>query len=182
MLWVGLGVWWLACAGLGGYVSAQKGRNPGEGVVLGLLFGPLGVVVALLLPTVATLYPRLRAEEHGQLLFECPACGLEAQTDREYGGRLLNCAGCGSRLRISPGRRPIARQPTAAAVPREPTTFVPAKGALPLPLNRYLQGELIVWVCRCGEERMTRRDQPGETAPCRKCGAVFEIPGCGPEA
>ncbi|MDR3633521.1 MAG: hypothetical protein P4L84_06775 [Isosphaeraceae bacterium] len=175
MVWIGLGAWWVACAALGWYVSAQKGRGAAEGLVLGLLFGPLGVAVALLLPTVATLYPRLRAEEGGQLLFECPACGCEARTNREQGGQLVSCARCRSRLHVPPGRKSVASDlPAHAPVP---TTFVPAKSALPLPADRYLQGELIVWVCRCGEERMARRDQPGETGPCRKCGAVFEIPG-----
>lgn len=174
---IGLGLWWVACAGLGSYVSAEKGRGPAEGFVLGLLFGPLGVVVALLLPTVATLYPRLAAEEKGQVLFDCPTCGRALSASREHGGQLLNCPRCRSRLEVPPGGEPKAPRPSAAAVPAEATTFVPAKGALPLPPSRYLQGELIVWVCRCGDERMARRDQPGETSPCRKCGAVFEIPG-----
>jgi hypothetical protein len=42
---------WVALGLLGWYVSAQKGRPAAEGVLLGLLFGPLGVLVAALLPT-----------------------------------------------------------------------------------------------------------------------------------
>jgi hypothetical protein len=41
----------LAMPMLGGYVAEQKRRPWGEGVILGLLFGPLGVIVAGLLPT-----------------------------------------------------------------------------------------------------------------------------------
>lgn len=47
---------WLIVIGLavsawiGGYVSVQRGRFPGEGIALGLLLGPLGVVAAALLP------------------------------------------------------------------------------------------------------------------------------------
>ena len=37
----------------GGYVANQKGRDVGEGIMLGLLFGPLGVVVVALLPSKA---------------------------------------------------------------------------------------------------------------------------------
>lgn len=177
LLWIGLGLWWVGCAALGAYVSVQKGRQGGEGFTLGLLFGPLGVLVALLLPTVVTHYPRLRAEERGQLIFGCPTCGDEVTTSREHGGQRLTCPRCRSRLRVPPGGESTTPKPSARAAASETTTFVPAKGVLPLPASRYLQGELIVWVCRCGEERMARRDQPGETAPCRKCGAVFEIPG-----
>ncbi len=50
--------WWIAvgigCAvalgGLGAWVAAQKGRAPGEGLLLGVLFGPLGVIVEGQLP------------------------------------------------------------------------------------------------------------------------------------
>jgi hypothetical protein len=40
-------------AGLGAWIADQKGRSGGEGFALGLLFGPLGVLVEALLPTVA---------------------------------------------------------------------------------------------------------------------------------
>ena len=43
---------WILMAGLGWYVSEQKRRPGGEGFALGLLFGPFGVLVAALLPTV----------------------------------------------------------------------------------------------------------------------------------
>jgi len=38
-------------AALGGWISAQKYRDPIEGAVLGGLFGPLGCLIAALLPT-----------------------------------------------------------------------------------------------------------------------------------
>ncbi len=37
--------------GVGYWVSCQKGRNPIEGLVLGGAFGPLGVLIAAVLPT-----------------------------------------------------------------------------------------------------------------------------------
>lgn len=40
------------CAILGRYVSSQKHRSPSEGALLGFALGPLGVIVAALLPTV----------------------------------------------------------------------------------------------------------------------------------
>src|SRR4051812_44233882 len=39
--------------GLGAWIAGQKGRAGGEGFALGLIFGPLGVLITALLPTVA---------------------------------------------------------------------------------------------------------------------------------
>jgi hypothetical protein len=41
----------LGCAVLGAWVGIQKDRSPLEGATLGFLFGPLGVLIELLLPT-----------------------------------------------------------------------------------------------------------------------------------
>lgn len=42
--------WLVAFGALGGYVSVQVDRDAAEGLILGVLFGPLGVIVAALLP------------------------------------------------------------------------------------------------------------------------------------
>jgi len=42
---------WCVFAALGGWIAEQKNRGGGEGVALGFLFGPLGVLVEALLPT-----------------------------------------------------------------------------------------------------------------------------------
>lgn len=42
--------WLIVFGAFGGYVSIQVGREPAEGLILGALFGPLGVIVAALLP------------------------------------------------------------------------------------------------------------------------------------
>ena len=42
----------IACAIGGGYVSFTKGRDIPEGACLGAVFGPLGMLVAALLPTI----------------------------------------------------------------------------------------------------------------------------------
>lgn len=47
------GFFWLIFAMLGGYVAKEKNRDPAEGACLGLLFGPFGVLVEGLLPTLA---------------------------------------------------------------------------------------------------------------------------------
>lgn len=50
-IYAGILVGWGLMALLGGYVASQKGRSDWEGIGLGLLFGPLGVLVEALLPS-----------------------------------------------------------------------------------------------------------------------------------
>jgi hypothetical protein len=50
MIWL-IAVGLTVCGALGAYVAAQKGREPVEGLVFGVLLGPLGVLVAGLMPT-----------------------------------------------------------------------------------------------------------------------------------
>ena len=57
MLWFVLAAW-LMCAGLGGYVAAQNRRIPAQGIILGLLFGPLGLLVVACLPIGDQIPPR----------------------------------------------------------------------------------------------------------------------------
>lgn len=41
---------WASCICLGAYISMQKNRPDIEGVLLGMFLGPLGVIIAALLP------------------------------------------------------------------------------------------------------------------------------------
>ena len=43
----------VVCGALGAYVSAAKNRDAAEGLILGVLLGVIGVLIAALLPTVA---------------------------------------------------------------------------------------------------------------------------------
>lgn len=54
---------WLACAGLSVYLAIQRGRSIGEGLWIGLLFGPLGVVAVGALPAVDDAEEMRRLEE-----------------------------------------------------------------------------------------------------------------------
>ena len=42
---------WCALGGFSVWIAAQKGRSLAEGFLVGFLFGPLGVIVEALLPT-----------------------------------------------------------------------------------------------------------------------------------
>jgi hypothetical protein len=41
---------WASYAGLGAWIASQKDREPIEGLLLGLLYGPIGALVEALLP------------------------------------------------------------------------------------------------------------------------------------
>lgn len=47
--------YWLGVAavfgGFGAWIAREKRRGPGEGLILGFLFGPLGVIVEAVLPS-----------------------------------------------------------------------------------------------------------------------------------
>jgi hypothetical protein len=45
---------WLVMGALGAFVALQKGRSPIEGLLMGFLFGPFGVLITALLPTMPT--------------------------------------------------------------------------------------------------------------------------------
>jgi len=42
----------LLCAGIGSYISYQKGRSEAEGALFGFFLGPLGLLIAAMLPTI----------------------------------------------------------------------------------------------------------------------------------
>jgi len=48
----------LAFAALGAWIASQKNRDGGEGFILGLLFGPIGVIVEAVLPTLSQPAPQ----------------------------------------------------------------------------------------------------------------------------
>lgn len=50
----------LGCSLVGTYVAEEKHRSPGEGLILGFLLGPIGVLVEAMLPTGA---PPIRTSE-----------------------------------------------------------------------------------------------------------------------
>lgn len=47
-------VLWLVMMAIGAWASGQKHRNPGEGVLLVILLGPLGLLIAVLMPTISS--------------------------------------------------------------------------------------------------------------------------------
>lgn len=91
---------WMSFGLLGLWVSTQKHRNPFEGFILGFVFGPLGVLIAALVPSVSPDELRRQAQEK----FE------QGRREREYSEKLVKQAELaevkrreanGTKLRIS---------------------------------------------------------------------------------
>lgn len=40
----------LICGGFGSWIATQKHRDPGEGMLLGFVFGPIGLLIEAMLP------------------------------------------------------------------------------------------------------------------------------------
>lgn len=87
---------------LGAWVAAEKERAPGEGAVLGLLFGPLGVLIEALLPNGAPA-PRKRFVPHRRRRSE----GYRFDDDEEPGAEP-------DALRIVDPGAPAPAEPPAA--------------------------------------------------------------------
>lgn len=77
-------VGWIVFGFLGGYIAAHKGYPPKWGIVAGVLLGPIGIVIAAVLP--ATQQGRETAKLESQIYSElnysrqtrpCPRCGRE---------------------------------------------------------------------------------------------------------
>lgn len=80
-----IAAFWLACAFLGAVIGGAK-ESPALGFVLGLLFGPLGMIAAFALD--------------GRR--ECPRCGIRV-TERQG-----TCPGCGGEVPAITKRDPEA--------------------------------------------------------------------------
>jgi hypothetical protein len=52
MLMPVLVIYFLLFALLGVYISTAKGRSPGEGLILGVILGPIGLLIDACLPTI----------------------------------------------------------------------------------------------------------------------------------
>ena len=73
--------WVVVFTFLGSWVSCQKHRRPEEGAILGLLFGPFGVLLEALLPTLQPAPPP--SPPQGPTGKELRAMREEAERERE---------------------------------------------------------------------------------------------------
>jgi len=91
-----VGISWLLFIGLGAYISIQKNRDAGEGVLLAALFGPLGIIVAALLPNKQPPSSRSRPKKSIQQLaqeqeaWELRQLGLDGSIDDDEALKYLD--------------------------------------------------------------------------------------------
>jgi hypothetical protein len=90
---------WLVAGYYGGYLFAHQGYSPRWGVLFGLLLGPIGLAIAVMLPATAEARERASAElATKQDLWRanqrqvCPSC------TRENSGITKICPRCGHRF------------------------------------------------------------------------------------
>jgi len=116
---------WLLTAAIGAALGATKGRS-NEGFALGLLLGPIGLIIALLLPAKPMAGARrcpLCRETVADDATVCPHCQREIGTAFN-----VTCASCGRGFNIAPSRLGhVARCPRCKAV--TPTTAPKSESA-----------------------------------------------------
>jgi hypothetical protein len=69
---IGIGITWLLCALAAGYTYSQKGRSYVAAFLLGILLGPIALILAVITPKDERAL-ELRALRSGKMR-KCPAC------------------------------------------------------------------------------------------------------------
>jgi hypothetical protein len=118
---------WIVCGIASGWISQTRGASsPVEWFVIGVIFGPLGVLLAILfakppavpVAPVSAIPPALSAAAGQPGRYQCPHCS------RPIDGSTPFCPHCGGRLSMAAQPSPgfVATTPTAAkAGPSRPT-------------------------------------------------------------
>ena len=85
---------WIACIAAGAAICEEKGRSALEGLMLGLLLGPLGVVISAVLPKDVNALEK-RALRSGEMR-KCPYCTELVRSQATV------CRYCGRDIPIAP--------------------------------------------------------------------------------
>lgn len=85
-----VGLAWLGLSVVGGWIGGQTGRGVAEGAILGVLLGPLGLLIALLLPRPEAVPPPRRREPRPERLSREDLSEIlrERQQDEQVAGWL----------------------------------------------------------------------------------------------
>ena len=103
MQWlIGLASYGATCAVIGGVLGELLRGRLGGGIVWGLVLGPIGWLVVLLLPDLRRT-PQLPAAAGAPLRSAiepefCLKCGVDGVANQEFGRTIYDCPKCGQRL------------------------------------------------------------------------------------
>lgn len=85
---------WLTWGAIGAYLSQQKGRGPGEGFLLGVVLGPLGLVIEI------WQAPKPPKPPTGRRVATCPVCNATQNIKLE--AARYECWRCKTHVKTTP--------------------------------------------------------------------------------
>jgi ribosomal protein S27E len=106
-------VFWFGCMAIGGVITSSKNRGAGTGIVLGLLLGIIGVIIAACLSSqsppapagmIAVKCPRCNAVQnvpYRQPHYECWQCHISNDTPG-VASRKVKCSNCDAKTMVLP--------------------------------------------------------------------------------
>jgi hypothetical protein len=71
-------VFWIICGGIAAMIASSKGGNRGLGFIVGLILGPIGIIIALFMGNEAG---RVAAQVSSGKAKKCPMCAEAVMVD-----------------------------------------------------------------------------------------------------
>ncbi|AGA28610.1 hypothetical protein [Singulisphaera acidiphila] len=150
---------WIALVVLAMYIATQKGRSAGEAVMIAGLFGPLGVIVVALLPT---LNPRLMPGPIGSSTMPTSNPGKPKNPAYEDWSYLMDW----SNVKTDDDEKKARKE----AYNKYLKMFGPKMNDI------AREGDTVRFNCLCGFPTRVPIEKAGTTLACSSCGIHFISP------